>query len=82
MKGTQSGDEMKAGQSYQWISTIDSAKPLIYKFCSFVTKGNLHVQFTNQSDWFVDFGKVLQCDNLAEVTQDGVTTTVTLPLDY
>ncbi len=82
VKGTQSGDEMKAGQSYQWISTIDSAHPLIYKFCSFVTKGKLHVQFTNQSDWFVDFGKVLQCDNLAEVTQDGVTTTVTLPLDY
>jgi hypothetical protein len=78
--GTQNGDEMKGGISYQWTSTIDS--PLIYKSCSFVTKGSMTVVFTNQSNWFIDFGRIYICDNLAELTQDSVTTTVTLPLNY
>jgi len=80
--GTQSGDEMKSGQSYQWASTINADTPLIYKFCPFVTKGRMTVVFSNKSNWEINFGKVGQCDDQAEVTQDGVATTVTLPLDY
>jgi hypothetical protein len=80
--GTQSGDELKGTDSYQWIATIDDANPEVYKFCQFVNNGTLHVQFTNQSDWSVDFGKVGVCDDLAALTQDGVTTIVTLPLAY
>jgi len=78
--GTQTGDEMKGGVSYQWTSTIDT--PLIYKFCPCVTKGRMTVVFTNHSNWEIDVGRIFICDNLAEVTQDGVTTTVTLPLNY
>jgi len=81
LTGTRSGDEMKGGVSSQWLASIDDNDPLIYKFCGFVTKGTLHVQFTNQSDWLVNFGKVFECDDKADVTQDGVTTTVTLPLE-
>jgi len=80
--GTQNGDEIKGGVSYQWTSTINPDTPLIYKFCPFVTKGRMTVVFTNQSNWEIDFGLVSVCDNLAEVTQNGVTTTVTLPLNY
>lgn len=81
--GTVTGNEMKAGVPYQWVATIDVANPLIYNFCDFIVKGNTEVTFTNQSTWLVNYGTDARiCDDQAELTVDGVTTTVTLPLEY
>lgn len=81
--GTITGNEVKAGVPYQWVATIDVANPLIYNFCDFIVKGNTEVTFTNQSTWLVNYGTDARiCDDQAELTVDGVTTTVTLPLEY
>ena len=79
--GSISVDEVKGGNAYQWTDSVDKANPLIYNYCQFIVKGVLFVNFTNQSPWTVDYGKNV-CDDQAELTVDGVTTTITLPLDF
>lgn len=81
--GQITGDEMKGGVSYQWTVDIDPNNPLVYYFCDFIVKGIINVTFTNQDPWIVNYGtKTLQCDDQAELTINGVTTTVTLPLEF
>ncbi|HRI21287.1 MAG TPA: hypothetical protein PLA68_10035 [Panacibacter sp.] len=80
--GNITGNEMKGSESYQYTSTIDALNPLVYRNCAYIVQGKLHVEFTNgQSPWDVDYGKARTCDDLAELTIDGVTTTVNLPLE-
>jgi len=79
--GVQTGDIMSGGVSYQFRDSVDRANPVLYKYCEFPVKGNKIIDFTNQSSWFVNYGITTDCDDQAEVTIDGVTTTVTLPLD-
>ncbi len=79
--GTIIGDELKGGVSYQWTATIADANPLVYKFCDFIVKGILNITFDNGDPaWSIDYGRVTDCDNLAQLTISGVTSTVTLPL--
>lgn len=81
--GEITGDEVKAGVPYQWTAAIDPANPVIYYFCDFIVKGIVNVTFTNQDPWIVNYGsKTLECDDQAELTINGVTTTVTLPLEF
>lgn len=76
--GIVTGDVLEAGVPYQWRDSIDIANPLIYDNCEFATKGNLIIDFTNQSSWLINYG-LGTCDDQAERTIDGVTTTITLP---
>ena len=80
--GTIAGDEMKGGISYQWLATIDKDNPLIYYYYDFICRGQADVTFTNQDPWHVNYGNTNTCDDQAELTINGVTTTVTLPLSF
>lgn len=84
VSGTQTGDEMKGGVSYQWVATIDDANPLIYNYCDFIVRGQADVTFTNQDSWHINYGSTGRdnCDDQAELTINGVTTTVTLPFEF
>jgi len=77
--GLLSGDEMKGGVSYQWSDSVDLAQPLIYNHCAFIVKGIVLITFTNQTDWAIDYGTG-DCDDQATLTQDGITTPITLPI--
>lgn len=80
--GVETGDVLSGGVSYQFRDSIDVANPIIYKRCDFVVAGNRIINFTNQPTWIVDYGTIVRdCDNLADLTIDGVTTTVTLPIN-
>jgi hypothetical protein len=79
--GVKTNDVMSGGEAYQIRDSIDLANPMIYKFCDYAVKGNRIIDFTNQPTWFVNFGTTLDCDDQAELTIQGVTTTITLPLD-
>lgn len=85
LTGSVSGDEVKGGVPYQWKDSIDAANPLIYNFCSFIVKGNLHVDFTGNpsaTTWDVNYGTGT-CDNQATLSVDGGPfNSVTLPLDF
>lgn len=84
VSGTQTGDEMKGGVPYQWVATIDDANPLIYNYCAFIVKGQIDVTFTNQDPWHINYGSTGRdnCDDQADLTINGVTTTVTLPFEF
>lgn len=77
--GIVNGDVLEAGVPYQYRDSIDEANPLIYDNCEFAIKGNLIIDFTNHSSWFINYGNVLTCDDQAELTVDGNTQTITLP---
>jgi len=66
------------GTNYQWADSIYKNAPLIYRYCEFPIEGKLNIDFTNHASWFVDYGDGT-CDDLADITESGVTTTVTVP---
>lgn len=78
--GNITGNEMRNGVAFQWNAFI--INPLIYKYCDFIVYGDLYVDFTNQSAWEVNYGMTRTCDDQAELTINGTTTTVTLPLEF
>ena len=69
VKGSITGDELKAGQSYHWEATIDV--PLIYQYCDYIVYGTMTVVFTNQDPWSVNYGSGRVCDDEAQVTISG-----------
>ena len=80
MTGITDGDAMESGVGYQFRDSIDVQNPLIYRYCDYVVKGKEFYDFTNQSSWEVDYGPNT-CDDQADLTVDGTTTTITLPLE-
>lgn len=80
VKGFITGTEMKGGETYNWTATIE--EPLVYQYCDYIVFGTMNVNFSNKDKWFVSYGERRECDDQAFITINGVTTPVTLPLDF
>ncbi|QEC66086.1 hypothetical protein FRZ67_01735 [Panacibacter ginsenosidivorans] len=82
LTGVTTADAFSGGVSYQYTDSIDDNDPIIYKHCEYTVAGTRYINFSNQPAWKIVYGTLVnECDDQAELTINGVTTTVTLPID-